>query len=134
MVQKPIARIIILGAYQKYNEHSRVVNVFVQGGEYRCETCIFHLGRKRKQLRIRSNFTGYLDRVLGNICLKKSLRLPFLVEKTLRPFFYLSQKQPYLKSWKRLNEFVVCIIRQLTHSSLGFSNFVVKKSLPPNFF
>ena len=79
--------------------------------------------------------------------------------KSLRPLFYFSQKQPYLKLWKRFNVFFVCIIRHLTHSShltqyrllldlqkwlflkneiLDFQilppNFFEKKSQPPNFF
>ena len=41
----------------------------------------------------------------------------FSEKKSPPPFFYFSQKQPYLTSWKRLNVFSVCIIRQLTHSS-----------------
>ena len=101
-------------------------------------------------IRDQSKFTGFLGRVLGKICLKKSLRPPFFNrkkvfaplifyekklsppffgwKKSLRPpdffrkklfapLFYFSQKQPYLKSWKRLNVFVVCIILQWTHLS-----------------
>ena len=55
-------------------------------------------------IRDRSKFTGYLGRVLGKICLKKSLRPlflvekksspPFLVEKSLRPYFSEKKSSP----------------------------------------
>ena len=58
---------------------------------------------KKRCLRDRSKFTGYLGRVLGKICLKKSLRPPyffwkkvfaslFLDKKSLRPLIFSEKK------------------------------------------
>ena len=44
---------------------------------------------KDDEIRDRSKFTGYLGRVLGKICLKKFLRPPFLVEKSLDHVFLI---------------------------------------------
>ena len=45
-----------------------------------------------QNLRDRSKFTGYLGRVLGKICLKKSLRPLFLVEKKSSPPLFFLKK------------------------------------------
>ena len=45
------------------------------------------------RLRDRSKFTGYLGRVLGKICLKKSLRPPYFSrKKNLRPPYFFEKK------------------------------------------
>ena len=55
-------------------------------------------------IRDRSNFSGYLRRVLGKICLKKSLRPLFLVEKkSSPPYFFLKKSlRPPIFSWKKV--------------------------------
>ena len=87
-----------------------------------------------------SKFTGYLCRVLGKICVKKSVRPPFcyskkslrppnfLRKKLLAPLFDFFSKQPDVKFWKPISVFVVCIISQWTHSSHLPLNFFIFKN------
>ena len=60
---------------------------------------------------------------------RKSLRPLILFEKNSKPpFFYFSLKQPYPKSWKRLNVFVVCVmypLKRFWHEMWGYESFII---------
>ena len=82
----------------------------------------------------------FLKKSLRSLLLleKKSTPPYFFCKKSQPPFFYFFQKQTYAKSWKwvtwpDINYFLI-FKNNFNKWYLGFSNFGLKKSSPPNFF